>query len=104
MEESMGPNESRAPAKVLDALDAAGPPSNEYAADWRARCRENLARRERAAGVKPMTRVRFARPITFSNNAIHQEMTFVKRSTFRGDDGLRYSVANWRDNDFEVVS
>lgn len=39
LEESAGPVAAEAPAEVLDALT---PTDNEYALDWRKRCRENL--------------------------------------------------------------
>lgn len=39
MDETMGPNEAHCPAKILDLLT---PTDNEYADEWRARCRKNL--------------------------------------------------------------
>ena len=41
MGEEEGPNESEAPARILDLLTDPAP--NQYAADWRARCRARLA-------------------------------------------------------------
>jgi hypothetical protein len=38
MGEEMGPCESECPARILDKLS--DPPPNDYARDWRARCRE----------------------------------------------------------------
>lgn len=35
--EGMGPDDDRCPSKLLDLLSE--PPSNEWARDWRARCR-----------------------------------------------------------------
>lgn len=40
MDESMGPNANRCPAKILDLLT---PTDREYANAWRERCRERLA-------------------------------------------------------------
>lgn len=42
MDESVGPCESAAPAKVLDALT--DPPYNTSASEWRARCRAMIAK------------------------------------------------------------
>ena len=58
MDESMGPNESRCPARVLDMLSPLKPGRDGYAADWRARCREQ--RRSPAAAFKVGDRVRLA--------------------------------------------
>ena len=51
MSEDMGPHESRAPECVLDALTDVKAPNETmagWAADWRARCRENLTERSAA--------------------------------------------------------
>ena len=42
MDEGMGPCESEAPAAILDLLS---PTKSEYAINWRARCRANIARK-----------------------------------------------------------
>lgn len=56
IDETMGPVQSQAPAKMLDLLDKLAPNPSGYAADWRTRCRENLkhARKKtkRAAGQR----------------------------------------------------
>lgn len=46
MDETAGPVECNAPARVLDALT---PTDNEYALEWRQKCREHLAKREESA-------------------------------------------------------
>ena len=60
MDETMGPNESHCPAKVLDALS---PTDSEYATAWRERCRTNLA--------KPIPKngdlILFASPVRYGN-------------------------------------
>ena len=43
MTEDMGPCACNCPAKILDLLT--DPPSNAWAAEWRARCRANLVQR-----------------------------------------------------------
>lgn len=45
MTEDMGPYQSNAPKKMLDILDRLAPNPTGYAAEWRLRCRENLARK-----------------------------------------------------------
>ena len=43
--EDMGPNQTDAPAKMLDMLDRLAPNPTGYAADWRKACRETIARK-----------------------------------------------------------
>lgn len=107
--ESMGPVDAEAPAKVLDALDPVEDlyegSSREWAAKWRQRCRENIARREQAAQVTPGTRVRFAQPMEFTDGVSRQEFTFEGRSIFRADDGARVRITSWRTReDWEVAA
>jgi hypothetical protein len=44
--EDMGPDDDRCPSKILDLLSE--PPSNEWACDWRARCRARGRQIERS--------------------------------------------------------
>lgn len=55
MSEDMGPYECKAPAAILDLLT---PTSNEYAQEWRRRCRENL-NRPKLADLPNGTRIKF---------------------------------------------
>jgi hypothetical protein len=69
MTEHMGPCESECPAAILDALTET---DSEYAADWRARCRANLAARrlERAKPTpKPGQTIIFDEPMRFSDGS-----------------------------------
>lgn len=65
MEESMGPCESECPERILDLLT---PTDNQYAIEWRARCRQNAAAR-RAIARKPTPRpgqtIIFEQPVLF---------------------------------------
>jgi hypothetical protein len=95
----MGPCESQCPARVLAAIEAAIPePPNEWAAEWRARCRRNIELRAAAAAVKPGAIVRFPEPLDFGEWGKHQDLVFVSRSTFVPTDGsrVRFRVADWR--------
>lgn len=121
-DETMGPYEARCPAQVLYLLSPLPgcdhPPLGEAgycgtccARDWRRRCREaataaewaraqaELARyvaRARARAVKPGMAVKFAEPVDFGDGRVHDTLTLVQRSTFRGPDGRLYKVPNWR--------
>lgn len=63
MDEGMGPCEAKCPASILDLL---GPPRNDYAAQWRERCRawNALARRRRP---RPGDTLILPEPITFTD-------------------------------------
>jgi len=50
MTEDMGPCACNCPAKILDLLT--DPPSNAWAAEWRARCRANLAKKTMMSKIK----------------------------------------------------
>lgn len=61
MDETAGPNEAEAPAKLLDLLS---PTTAEYALDWRQRCRDHAARQSRT--LKTGEVIRLAQPLRFS--------------------------------------
>jgi hypothetical protein len=52
--------------------------------------------RERARAVKPGMTVKFAEPVDFGDGRVHDTLTLVVGSTFRGPDGRLYKVPNWR--------
>jgi hypothetical protein len=101
MTEDMGPNAADAPAKVLDALTET---DSEYALEWRAECRANLAHRAALPKVKAGQRVRFSHAMQFSDGVERQEFELIGRNAFRSLDGVRVSISNWKDRTFEVVS
>jgi len=83
LEESMGPVEAACPARVLDAIEERIPvPPNDYAAEWRQRCRANLAKVAEAARIKPGAVVRFDRELSFGDWGTHRELRFAGRSRF----------------------
>ena len=98
MSEDMGPNEANCPGRILDLLT---PTESEYANEWRARCRANLAKRAEAAKVKRGDLVKFERPITFTNGFVSDTFEFVERNTFRVWSS-RFRITGWRDMNFEV--
>ena len=57
MTEDMGPCACNCPAKILDLLT--DPPCNEWAAEWRAKCRANLAKKAVMSKIKVAAGVEF---------------------------------------------
>ena len=104
MDETMGPGYYDAPAKVLDALSPLDLDDTSYAAGWRAKCREQLAAKAATPKVTAGTRVRFAHPMQFTDGVERDTFTFLERSTFRSDDGLRVRITSWRKRTFEVAA
>jgi hypothetical protein len=114
MDENMGPNEARAPARVLDKLtplaECAHPPlaAGEFcgtccARDWRQACRDYAAAVERAKAVQPGMALRFAEALDYGRYGVHQVLTYVKGTTFAGPGGLHYSVPGWQSRAWEPV-
>lgn len=55
MDETCGPCEAECPERILDLLT---PTENQYANDWRARCREHIAKRKARPKVEVGTKLR----------------------------------------------
>jgi hypothetical protein len=97
----MGPAAFRCPARILDRLT---PTDVEYAQDWRDANRARLDRPK----VKPGARVRFARPLTFTNGDAGDLFELVQRSTFRRVDesgyvySTLYRLGAWRELAYTV--
>jgi hypothetical protein len=116
LDETMGPNEVKCPADILDLLS---PTNNAYALNWRKRCRETLEQQERAKRVKPGTVIEFDRLLTFGQWGKHKRFRFVgrlndgiggfKRDIWVIDDDSDYQgcyvkLGAWRTgNDWEIV-
>lgn len=104
MSEDMGPGVDRCPARILDRLT---PTTSDSANEWRAACRARLADRASRPTIRPGARIRFAKPLTFSNGAERGTFELIKGSTFRAvetwpgePDSLsstRYTITNWRE-------
>jgi hypothetical protein len=100
MDETMGPYESHAPAKVLDALSST---DNENAIAWRQDCRTNLAAKATRSKVQRGDTVIFDPPIAFTDGTTHSRMIFESHSTFASPETyLRYRVSNWRQHSYTV--
>lgn len=78
MDESSGPVESEAPAKLLDLLS---PTTAKYALAWRKRCRNNAARNNRR--LKPGDVIRFTAPLRFADGSEGQTFR-VRKERFAG--------------------
>lgn len=105
-DETMGPYAADCPARILDQLD---PTDYQYAQEWRAKCRANLARREAAKQVKPGMVIETAAPVSYGKRyGEFRRFRFEKGSTFTALDGtiyrsLRVQLTNWRTMDYQIV-
>lgn len=91
--EDMGPAEDRCPARILDRLT---PPSNEYAREWRERCRARLAKPKPKVGQT----VVFEERVTFTNGDERRTFTFQGASRFASPAGRIYHIRSWRERDY----
>jgi len=85
MDETMGPCEAECPAKILDLLTELLP-TEEYAAAWRAKCREHIADRK-LLKLKVGQEI-YTDPIMFSDGREreHFHVTSLKPLRFRSYD------------------
>jgi hypothetical protein len=93
--EDMGPSEDRCPAHILDLLTE---PSNNYAREWRARCRTRLSRPLPRKGQS----IVFAVALTFTNDEVHSTFTYEGGSRFRAANGCLCHIRNWRELHFSL--
>ena len=78
VDESMGPFEDKAPASILDRLT---PTDNDYANEWRAKCRANIAKKKAAPKINTGSVFTVETPVEFVNG--------VSVSRFRYEGGYR---------------
>lgn len=102
MEESMGPCEDGCPAAILNLLTQT---QNEYALDWRGRCRARLARRQRP--LADGDRIKLEQALTFVDGHVADEFIVVKRGrrlAFRDPvtHGL-YRISRFKDRLWSIV-
>jgi len=72
MSEDMGPGIANCPKRILDLLSE--PPPNEWAQEWRERCRENIKQRRKLGRLKVGDIVVFPHPIEFRSGARLKEL------------------------------
>ncbi|MGB5083320.1 MAG: hypothetical protein WBO09_01670 [Methylocystis silviterrae] len=102
MEESMGPCECECPSSILDLLT---PTDNEYAQEWRARCRARADKSPPRAGQT----IVFEQPVSFSDGKTFQRLDVVPNPRWRGrvlfrdpDSGGLYRITNIKDKDYRI--
>jgi hypothetical protein len=104
MDETMGPWDAEAPARVLDVLSPTG---DDTALEWRARCRAHNACQAFARRVRPGTRLRFLEPVEFADGARLDTFELVDRgrALFRPADSASppYRIRDWTRRRFELV-
>lgn len=104
MDETCGPVEAKCPVGILDLLT---PPANNYAAEWRHRCREYHARPK----LKPGQIIEFEHPIVFTDGTTlsrFQVTTYQTRSRnrtcFRSlENGGLYRIPRISEKKFKVL-
>lgn len=99
MDETMGPYVYRCPKRILDKLT---PTDDKNANEWRAACRERIAKPKPKKGDT----VRFAKAITFNNGAEADTFKYIEGARFTrltplGEGGL-YRISGWKDRDYTV--
>lgn len=100
VEESCGPYEAQCPADILDMLSPTDAP---YALQWRAKCRENLKKKE----IKNGTLIRLEHELKFTNGDILQEFIYRKigrKIRFENPTtGQLYFITGFEKMSFEIV-
>jgi len=89
IEETMGPCESKCPKSILDLLT---PTDNEFANEWRKRCRDNLNKKKLVIPRNATAIVGICKVATTANN-VGDKVTFIKRNGFwffTNCNGVRY--------------
>lgn len=100
-DETMGPWETDAPRKVLEALT---PTDNETAIRWREKAWAKLERREAAAKVRKGSVVRFTQPLRFTSGREYDTFVFDGRSNFTVSGTFtRVRITGWRDMAWQLL-
>jgi len=90
MDETMGPNIDNCPAAILDLLTE---PENDWARDWRIRCRAKITARQNRPRLVDGARIKLAEAVHFRNGTKRDTFTVEKQFRtvrFRGEDGGYY--------------
>jgi hypothetical protein len=102
MDETMGPCEANCPTRILALLT---PTDNKHASQWRERCRQNAARRQRK--LTNGDRIRLDRPLTFTDG--HEGAEFIvekvgRRLVLRDPDTRRgYRISGFMQRAWTIV-
>jgi hypothetical protein len=105
MDETVGPCEKECPERILDLLT---PTDSEWANEWRAACRENLARRKAAPKLTDRCVVRFSSAFNFNDGAVLDTFyvrTGKGRPTFYDNENRwkQYLFGDYKQFAYELV-
>ena len=105
MGESVGPYYFNPPISLLDKLDALGEPCNEFAREWRTKCREFHKKHNFSKKVAEGSLIKFAKPLNFGH---FQEDTFRllkdgKRTLFRTKANTLCRISKWKTREFTII-
>jgi YD repeat-containing protein len=109
LHEECGPAEDTCPDRILELLSRT---DHQYALDWRGRCRAHNAQVAKARTLTSGQIVRFARPLTFSDDhgEAHrfQYLPQGRRTVWvalQDDDTPRFRcrIPRWQERSFEIV-
>ena len=115
MEESMGPYEAHCPKRIIDRaspLRNTTPDENNFALNWRERCKRNRDKRAAARAMRPTegTAIRLHRTLDFMDGYKGQEFTVRYRQrrgrsylVLQSPNGSFYRVANLSAVGFTVL-
>ena len=95
VDETMGPAESRCPKSILDLLS---PTENQYALDWRERCRKYHELKASQPKLKGGETIKLSRKVRFNDGVEEDTFRFQKGSrSFRQSDGrLVHLGRSWK--------
>jgi len=104
MGESVMPYSFDAPKKLLDKLDQLGEPFNDYAKQWRERCRANLSTKHEAIPIGAL--VKFKRELDFR---LFKADTFTlakegRKTFFYAQNGVKVRIPKWQERDHEIIN
>lgn len=117
IDESMGPGDYECPPRIFALLTPHDGSENEWAREWRAKCREHIESRRARPRLTEGAKVRFIAPLRFTDGSENDTFEFIKRTTFRqlheldftpqlGDRfyrGGRVRISNWSKREYEVL-
>lgn len=108
MDETMGPREAQAPAKLLDMLS---PTTSAYALEWRQRCRDHAARQSRS--LKEGDVIALDEPLRFTDGAERrtfrvskERLSFNRRASTIftcTESGARCRISNIRQRGWSLI-
>lgn len=103
MTETMGPYNYDCPASILDLL---GPPGNDYAAQWRASCRQRLALTSRRK-PRPGDTLVLPEPLTFTDGVAERSFRVAqsgkKTVLRRASDGIGVRISGLMTRAWTIV-